>query len=959
MQTHAKTVGMAGVLAVLLTLSTWAQGMIESNFDDFVFPGEAGNGWVDAWQHASTMEGEILTDDPIDGGTPYLRMDVAPGATPSTRNVARQYESGAGVDIEQVHTIRWKFRVPLSQEYFSETFTTSNDSIAFFGRGAPRLTNRQDGNTSWQMFASGSPISGVGAGQTFWIYDNVDGTGANNLNNNFDSGVPMIAGHVYAFAVTVYPDELSYTVSILDETSGASFQSRDLHRFRSSSATATSHTWLHFSTQANPNDQILYFDLDSVSIVQGIPLLPPAIENVVPIDYAVHPAGEGIRFEVLASEPIDDSAITLSVNGSDVSDELAITGEPTHRTVHYDGLESDEAYTFEITASNDAGTVIVSRSFSTASGPFVLYDSEGFDSDTLYPPGPLGEVTHGVATWFPHGSEPAEIVDAGPPQGKVLERMNMGAARADWLHFPQLASGTLTLEFDARVSTTEGRMFDVSFSPLGSAQMTHLLGWGVEEGKLSYYDGSDWIPIMDIDEEWHHYEVINYLSGPAAGRFDLLVNGEPVAEMLPWRNVEPGTPIGRFRLHSHQSGPVFEYSHIDNLVITGAPEDEDAFPPPDVINLRPFDHAVVRPQDGLSFEVTSHVPITSGDISLHLNGDNVSAHLVAEGSQAHLAVAYTGDLNAGERYLAEISATNAAGTTEIGWTFLVTEEPVTLYDSGGFEDAETYPPGPLGPVAGDGWEWIPGEQPPEVVVTEEPYNRVLRKTQRNEEGDVDYLDFPPVSTGVLTVSFDARMSWRHDRTLDVFLLRPGQTGGGHQASLLIWGHISEQLSYYDGSYRPIYDLDEEWHHYEVIHYLDRNRFDLVIDGEVVGTDLNWRNVFPEGTALGRLRLATIRGFPGDYAEVDNLAISVRPSEVPPDSVPEQLIRNLRHSGTEVTFDLVTAEGTEYVIEYSDTLLPDDWTTLATHSGNGEIEVVTDPNPNAARRFYRVRTTAGP
>ncbi len=938
----------------MLVASTVAHGAIESNFDDFVFPGEAGDGWVDAWQHASTMEGEILTEDPIDGGTPYLRMDVAPGATPSTRNVARQYESGAGVEIEQVHTIRWKFRVPLSQEEFSETFTGSSDSVSFFGRGAPRLTNRQDGNTSWQIFASGSPISGVGSGQTFWVYDNLDGTGANNLNNNLDTGVPMLAGHVYSFAVTVYPDDLSYTVSILDETSGAAFQSQDLHRFRSSEATATSHTWLHFSVQAGSNEDILLFDLDSVSIDQGVPLLPPAVENVVPIDYAIHPAEEGIRFDVIDSEPVDDSAITLVVNAADVSDQLQISGEPTYRSVIYDGLEPDEAYTFEITATNDAGTVVIARTFSTASGPFVLYDSEGFASDTLYPQGPLGEVTHGLATWFPHGSEPSEIVEIGPPQGKVLERMNMGSGRADWLHFPLIASGTLGVEFDARVSTTEGRMFDVSFSPMESGQMTHLLGWGVEEGKLSYYDGSDWIPLMDIDEEWHHYEVINYLSGPAAGRFDLLVNGDPVGEMLPWRNVEPGTPIGRFRLHSHGSGPVFEYAHIDNLVITGAPEDQDAFPPPEIINLRPFDHAVVRPQEGLSFEVTSHIPISPDDISLLINGDDVSAGLAADGSESHLVVTYAGDLSAGERYLAEVSASNSAGTTVISWTFLVTEEPVTLFDSGGFEDDAVYPPGPLGPVEGDDWLWIPGDQPPEVTVVEEPYNKILRKTQRNEGGDVDYLDFPPVSSGILTISFDARVSWVHDRTLDVFLLRPGQTSGGNQASLLIWGHIPEQLSYYDGSYREIYELDEEWHRYDVIHYLDRNRFDLKVDGELIGADLTWRNVFPEGTALGRLRLATIRGVPGDFADVDNLVVTAAPSELPPPAAPLDVIRNLRHSGAEVTFDLATEGGSDYVVEYSDTLEPDDWTILATVSGNDSVEVITDPNPGVTRRFYRVR-----
>src|SRR6185295_13938289 len=119
-------------------------------------------------------------------------------------------------------------------------------------------------------------------------------------------------------------------------------------------------------------------------------------------------------------------------------------------------------------------------------------------------------VTDGRGTWAPAASEPAQIVDVGAPQGKVLERLNTGLSRADFLNFPPLSSGTLIIEFDAVISTVLGRTIDVSLMPLGTAAatMASFLAWGDPVGKLAYFDNVNWLPLADLQSNWHRCKII-------------------------------------------------------------------------------------------------------------------------------------------------------------------------------------------------------------------------------------------------------------------------------------------------------------------------------------------------------------------------------------------------------------------------------------------------------------------
>ncbi len=206
----------------------------------------------------------------------------------------------------------------------------------------------------------------------------------------------------------------------------------------------------------------------------------------------------------------------------------------------------------------------------------------------------------------------------------------------------------------------------------------------------------------------------------------------------------------------------------------------------------------------------------------------------------------------------------------------------TIYDSNGFKDITFFPLGPLQNVSHGKGQWHPASGsavPGEIVEFDaSPFQRGLRRFQTaNQPIDVDYLDFPPVASATLTISFDARVSTTDSRTLDIFLLRPGHTHTTAQASVLIWGYEPGHLSYFDGQYHRLAPINTEWNHYEIRHNLSENTFDLIVNAETIGSGLTWRNRFAPDTEFGRLRIGSIRGNAGEYADITNLRITSSPT----------------------------------------------------------------------------------
>ena len=270
---------------------------------------------------------------------------------------------------------------------------------------------------------------------------------------------------------------------------------------------------------------------DDFGFITGASAVTPApqIVNLNVAAFSIHKATNGILFNALTYESGNATNISLVVNSVDVSSQLVFSGDSTNYSVAYNGLVAGQEYTAIITVTNSAGVATLTRTFYTATAPFPLFDSEGFTSETIYPLGALQAVTHGRGIWAPNASEPAQIVDAGGANGKVLQRDATGASRADFLSFPPLSSGTLVLEFDAFASTTASRTMDINTQPNAGSTMGCFLAWGEVPGKIAYFDNVSWLPIADIPTDWHHVKIINYLSGPAAGTYDVLLNGTAVA----------------------------------------------------------------------------------------------------------------------------------------------------------------------------------------------------------------------------------------------------------------------------------------------------------------------------------------------------------------------------------------------------------------------------------------------
>src|SRR5690349_9264628 len=83
----------------------------------------------------------------------------------------------------------------------------------------------------------------------------------------------------------------------------------------------------------------------------------------------------------------------------------------------------------------------------------MLVDVDSFTDSDIYPVGNLLPVTDGAALWQPASTTPAQIVDLNDGvHEKVLRRMQTGNDNTDFLRFPPVSNGVLTIRFDARAS---------------------------------------------------------------------------------------------------------------------------------------------------------------------------------------------------------------------------------------------------------------------------------------------------------------------------------------------------------------------------------------------------------------------------------------------------------------------------------------------------------------------------
>lgn len=703
---------------------------------------------------------------------------------------------------------------------------------------------------------------------------------------------------------------------------------------------------------------------------------PPQIVNLSPAAYAFHNATNGIHFNALTFVPIAPTDISLVVNAVDVSAQMIVSGDPTNYSVSYSGLVPDQEYQIVIGVTNSGGVTVLERTFYTHTNAFQLYDSQGFVDDTLYPLGALQNVTHERATWVPNAAEPAQIVSAAPPQEKVLERLGTGASRADFLVFPPVSSGRIIVEFDAFISTTVGRTMDICLQPTtGGNTMGCFLAWGEPVGKLAYFDNVVWQPLADLQTDWHHVTITNYLSGPAAGRYDVYVNGVAVAQKIPWRNAAVGSAFNQFRIQTQNTAALFEYGRIDNLVITAAPEDPNAFPPPAVVPVSPVaDRAIVRTSEGLRFNVTSQLPVAAANIGVLLNGADVTGALQVTGPETARNVAYSA-LQAETNYVAQINATNSAGAISAALNFISTEQ-AWLYDpSAGWAGPWQYSSGlpevrPADPLEA-------GAPPVRLDILGGARNLMRQYTSsssvdlsqshyirwkfRLPEPDFaanfiafnDRVHFFGRNAPRLTASTDAATSWAISATGAEQSAGSGISAGQR---FYIFDNLDGTRAYNLANLvdSQIQLFPDNVYAFEVRIFPQDQTYAVAITNETTGA--SFRSAAPHKFRAADVTATshTLLHF-GVQAAVTTTprAFDFGPIAITSAAAPAVTLVNPGFNAFGFTFAFQSRNGINHVAQYKDNVTSTVWTDLETVTGDGSLKTVTHTNPPAGPLFYRI------
>jgi len=711
---------------------------------------------------------------------------------------------------------------------------------------------------------------------------------------------------------------------------------------------------------------------DDFAFITGPPLAVPlpVITDVTPPHGAVTLAANGLHFTATTYEAIPTNQISLRVNAVDVSDQLVITGGDGEYQVSYAGLQPDQLYQIEIEVSNSSGATLRPHTLHTYTSPTVLYDADGFDDDNIFPAGPLQNVAHGHGVWEPNPDEPAVIVETGGAAGKVLQRDGTGARRPDSLWFPAVSSGTLTADFDIWVTRADVRTIDIALQAEVGVMWGSFLAWGTITNELAYYNNTSWQPLGDWLAGWHHLRVIHYLSGPAAGHYDVLVDGTPAGTLLPFRNSPVGTAFNRFRIQTSELTPWFEYGQMDNLVLTVGPETAVILPPT-IADVSPADRAIAPAADGVQFRVLSLMPLTGPEVELRLN--NVLTSLSFSGEATNL-IASHAPVAAGN-YALDIRATNTAGADQWTSQFIAANE-AWMYDpspgwtgpwswTSGFPSLET-----AAPLDGAYLQYdIPGLGVRNSIrqYTARPglnlsQPHIIRWKFRLVEDDFasnfnsfnDRVHFYARDAARPTGGTDASTSWSISATGNEQTPNSGVFAGqtfymfdnvDGTGAVKLGNLVNSGIALLPGH---VYAL--------AVTVLPASGAYTVAIQDLT-TSASFQSAAPH-----KFRAAAVTATSHTYLHfgvqaapaTEPRALDLDSLEIIPAIQPVTLLDPAR-TGTTFSFSFVSQAGMQHVVKYTSNLASPNWTTLTTITGDGSLKQVAHPNSPDGPVFYRVVT----
>jgi hypothetical protein len=335
-----------------------------------------GHGWASAWQPGT---GNVATvtdtaDDPlfftapggqvVDGNARAVNVSGAVNAV----TVLRQVEGVLPDSFYASYLLRMRSGQWGGNNTFSIHFSNSSQnttSLNFGIRAAP------DGESLFNHFmvrnATGGPVVGAAGG------------GVVELDKTY-----YLVARVSKLDADGGPSGTYDRIELwIDPGAGAleALPQGDARLQMAAGAGLATITHILVRAAALQGDDLIQFDELRISSQWPfeIPSLP-SFSGLTPASGAmfVNPS-QGIQFDVLSSDPVAAGDIRLFLDGTDVSENLAISGTPTSRRVLYSGLEADKLYLAELSAANSAGVRSRTIQFDTFSEGNLQIEAEDFN----------------------------------------------------------------------------------------------------------------------------------------------------------------------------------------------------------------------------------------------------------------------------------------------------------------------------------------------------------------------------------------------------------------------------------------------------------------------------------------------------------------------------------------------------------------------------------------------------
>src|SRR5688572_20975730 len=130
-------------------------------------------------------------------------------------------------------------------------------------------------------------------------------------------------------------------------------------------------------------------------VIVALPPMTPVARLISPTNNAAtfQAASNNLVLGVLSATPMDTNSIQVTLNGSNITSSVIVSGDDTNVTVTYSGLTSNTIYSGTITVTNNVGPTTFNFSFDTfVPGSMLVIETEDYnygDGDCSVPGNPL------------------------------------------------------------------------------------------------------------------------------------------------------------------------------------------------------------------------------------------------------------------------------------------------------------------------------------------------------------------------------------------------------------------------------------------------------------------------------------------------------------------------------------------------------------------------------------------